>query len=135
MSKKNLHTLKNWPLIKDQQFCNNSHRTLRNLLPHEVTIFIKFHEDWSKIVDFLLMSNFWTCAVFSYSDFKLLIKTFLIGIFLYVIVWAQSEFKVTIVIGSDFYGCVNFLTRLVSVYNDSISIFSRRRRRGGRRWY
>ena len=28
----------------------------------------KFYEDWKKIVDFLLMANFWTCAVFSYSD-------------------------------------------------------------------
>ena len=27
-------------------------------------ILTKFHEDWTKIVDFLLMANFWVCAVF-----------------------------------------------------------------------
>ena len=32
-------------------------------------IFTKFHEDWTKNVDFLLMANFWMCLVFS-SDFN-----------------------------------------------------------------
>ena len=27
-------------------------------VPHEAIIFTKFHEDWTKIVDFLLMANF-----------------------------------------------------------------------------
>ena len=31
----------------------------------------KFHEDKTKIVDFLLMANFWKCAIFFSSDFKL----------------------------------------------------------------
>ena len=33
-------------------------------------IFLKFHEDRTKIVDFLLMANFWTCLVFISSDFS-----------------------------------------------------------------
>ena len=42
---------------------------MANLLPHEVIIFTNFLEDWTKIVDFLLMVNFLMCARFSYSDF------------------------------------------------------------------
>ena len=42
-------------------------------------IFTKFHEDWTKIVDFLLMAKFWACLVFSLlrpytKGYKLLIK-------------------------------------------------------------
>ena len=33
-------------------------------MPHETIIFTKSHKDWSKIVDFSLMANFWTCLVF-----------------------------------------------------------------------
>ena len=33
-------------------------------LPHEVIIFTKFQEDRTKIVDFLLMANFWECPFF-----------------------------------------------------------------------
>ena len=58
MSKKNPHTFKNWPLIKDLQFLSNSHKTLGKLFPCEVIIFPQFHEDWTKIVDFLLMAIF-----------------------------------------------------------------------------
>ena len=32
-------------------------------LPYKVIIFTKFHEDWTKIVDFLLMANFWVCLI------------------------------------------------------------------------
>ena len=32
-------------------------------------LFSKFREDWKKIVDFLLMADFWMCAFFSYSIF------------------------------------------------------------------
>ena len=28
----------------------------------------KFHEDWTKNVDFLIRANFWKCLVFCYSD-------------------------------------------------------------------
>ena len=31
--------------------------------------FTKFHENRTKIVDFLSMANFWECAIFFYSDF------------------------------------------------------------------
>ena len=34
-------------------------------------MFTKFHKDWIKIVDFLLMANFWKCAVFFVPDFRL----------------------------------------------------------------
>ena len=37
-------------------------------MPHEVIIFTKFHEDGTKIVDFLLLANFCACAFFSYSE-------------------------------------------------------------------
>ena len=56
--KKN-HTQKNWPLIKNPLFlskpCENY---MGNLLPNEVIIFSKFLENWTKIVDFLLMAKF-----------------------------------------------------------------------------
>ena len=32
----------------------NSYETWEKKLPHEVSIFPKFHKDWAKIVDFLL---------------------------------------------------------------------------------
>ena len=57
-------TLKNWPLVKNPQFLSNPHEILEKLLPHEVIIFTNFHKDWTKIVDFLLMTNFWTCPIF-----------------------------------------------------------------------
>ena len=37
----------------------------------------KFHKDWIKIVDFLLMANFWKCAVFFVSDFSCSLAAFL----------------------------------------------------------
>ena len=42
---------------------------LRKCLPLKVIIFTKFHEDQTKNVDLFLMSNFWTCLIF--SDFVL----------------------------------------------------------------
>ena len=39
-------------------------------IPHEAIIFTKFHEDCTKIVDFLFMANIWMCVFFSYSDFS-----------------------------------------------------------------
>ena len=32
-----------------------------------MNIFTKFHKDWSKIVDFLLLAKFWAWALFFYS--------------------------------------------------------------------
>ena len=50
-------------LMKNPQFLSNFYETYTKLLPHEVIIFTKFHKDWTKIVDFLLMTDFRTCAV------------------------------------------------------------------------
>ena len=54
---------------KKPQFSSNPYETWWKWLPLYIITFTKFHEDWTKNVDFLLMANFWTCAVFSYSDF------------------------------------------------------------------
>ena len=51
-------TFKNWPLIRNPKFYSYSHETC------EVIIFTKFHEYRTKIVDFLLLVNFWKCPVF-----------------------------------------------------------------------
>ena len=45
------------------------HETWWKWLPHEVIIFTKFHEDRTKIMDFLLMANFWKCPVSFAPDF------------------------------------------------------------------
>ena len=29
----------------------------------------KYHKDWAKIVELLLIANFWMCAIFFYPDF------------------------------------------------------------------
>ena len=47
--------------MKNLQFLPNSDETWGKELPHEVSIFPKFHEAWAKIVDFLL----------GHSDFKI----------------------------------------------------------------
>ena len=58
--------------MKNPQFLSNPHETLVKLLPHQVIIFKKFHEDWTKIVDFLLMADFERVSFFS-SDFSIYI--------------------------------------------------------------
>ena len=40
-------------------------------MPYEVLILTKFHEDWTKIEEILLIANFWMCAVFFCSVFIL----------------------------------------------------------------
>ena len=47
---------------------SKTHETWSKWLLDEMIIFSKFHEDWTKIVDFSLTDNFWTCADFFYSD-------------------------------------------------------------------
>ena len=59
LSKKKPHTFKNWSLIETPQFLSNPHETWKKWLTHKAIIFPKFHEDWKKIVDFLLQ---W-CAI------------------------------------------------------------------------
>ena len=62
--KKKLHTSKNWLLIKVPQFLPNLYDTWSKLSPHELIILTKFHKDWAKIMEFLLIVNFWMCAGF-----------------------------------------------------------------------
>ena len=33
-------------------------------LPHEYVILPKFHDDWAKTADFLLIANIWACTLF-----------------------------------------------------------------------
>ena len=56
--------LKNWLLIKDPRFLSNAYETWRKRLSREAIIFTKFNDDWTKILDFLLLANFWMFAVF-----------------------------------------------------------------------
>ena len=55
---KKTDTLKNGQLLKNPQFLSNPHETWWKWLPHEVIIFRKFHEDWTKIVDFFTNGQF-----------------------------------------------------------------------------
>ena len=57
-------TFKYWPLIKNPQFLSYPYETWWKLLTLDVITFTKFHEVRTKIVDFLLMANFWKCPVF-----------------------------------------------------------------------
>ena len=68
-------TLKNWPLVKNLQFWFNLDQILSNWLSHLRDLLTKFHENWTKIVDFSLMAKFWTCA-----DFVLL-RPYLLSLF------------------------------------------------------
>ena len=49
---------------KNPQFLSYPHETWWKWLPHEVIILTKFYEDRTKIVDFLLMANYWVCSNF-----------------------------------------------------------------------
>ena len=49
---------------KNPQFLSNPYETWWKWLSNEAIIFTKFHEDWTKIMDFLPMANFWECLVF-----------------------------------------------------------------------
>ena len=40
------------PLMKNSHILSNPHETWRKQSPHESIIFIKFHADWIKNVDF-----------------------------------------------------------------------------------
>ena len=56
-------------ICKNQQFLSNPDETWWKWLAHEAIIFIKFHEDWTKIVDFLLIANSLACPLFYYPYF------------------------------------------------------------------
>ena len=59
-AKKKQNTFKNWPLKETKIFVQSWWK----LSSHEGIIFTKFHKDWTKIVDFLLVTNFCMCLVF-----------------------------------------------------------------------
>ena len=44
--------------MKNPQFLSNPNDTVGKWLPHKVIIFFKFHEDWTKIVDFYYWPSF-----------------------------------------------------------------------------
>ena len=80
-----------WLLIKNQQFLSYHYETLSKGPPNWPVTLTKFHDDSSKILDFLLMYNFWTCPFFwsvSMSNFipfwRKMLKFF--------IIWKQSWF-------------------------------------------
>ena len=54
----------NWLITKNLQFLNNHHETLAKFNTHEMLILRKFHNDWIKILDFLLSVNIIACALF-----------------------------------------------------------------------
>ena len=57
-------TIKNWLFVKNQQFLSNPDKNCWKWLAHEAIIFTKFYENWTKIVNFLLMPKFWKRLVF-----------------------------------------------------------------------
>ena len=44
--------------VKNPHLLSNPHENWSKLLPHEMIIFTKFQEEWTKIVDFLQTDNF-----------------------------------------------------------------------------
>ena len=51
-------------ISKKSTFLSNLHETWSKYLAHEIIILTKFHEDWIKNVDFLLMANFCESPIF-----------------------------------------------------------------------
>ena len=74
VSQKKVYKLKYWLLIKNPQFLHDHHQTWAILRTHEVVILTKFHEDRAKIVDFLLIANFWASTIFYCSHFSFIFK-------------------------------------------------------------
>ena len=71
---------------------SNPYETWWKWLTHDVINFTKFHEDWTKIVDFLLRVNFWMCPGF-------FAQTLLKSIFVYCVDNTQLVTSVTTEIG------------------------------------
>ena len=61
----------NWPMKRNPQFLSNPHETWWKCSPPVMIVFIKFHGERPKFVDFLLMPNFWTCPIFYSSDLRI----------------------------------------------------------------
>ena len=57
-------------------------------LPHEVIIFIKFHENWAKIVNSLLIANYLDSPIFyySYSRYEMICipVLYMVGIWIHI---------------------------------------------------
>ena len=66
----------NWPLVKNLQFWFNLDQILSNWLSHLCDLLTKFHENWTKIVDFSLIANFEASTVLFASVFIYLHKIF-----------------------------------------------------------
>ena len=57
-------------ISKNLQFWSNQVDILSILPNHKLIILTKFHKDRAKIVDFLVIANFWTCKHFFSSVLK-----------------------------------------------------------------
>ena len=55
---KKLDWLKIFPLVKNSQFLSNEADIQAILSTHELVILSKFHKDWQKNVDFLIIAKF-----------------------------------------------------------------------------
>ena len=55
---------KNGPIIKNLQFYYNQSEIWAKSLTHGLVILTKFHYNWAKIVDFLLLNIFWARVIF-----------------------------------------------------------------------
>ena len=59
----------NWLLMKNLQFWSNLDQTLPNGLSHLWELLTKFHQNWTKIVDFSLIAKFEASLIFYASVF------------------------------------------------------------------
>ena len=62
--------------MKNLQFWSNLAQTLSNWLPHFWEHLIKFHQNWTKIVDFSLLATFEASLIFYESVFSLVFWLF-----------------------------------------------------------
>ena len=61
---KKLDWLKISLLVKNLQFSFDPAEISAILSTHELVILTKFHKDWPKIVDFLVIAKFWASQIF-----------------------------------------------------------------------
>ena len=61
---KKLDKAQTLPLVKNPQFLYYSHETWSKWSTHELITLTKFHEDTTKIIDFLLTATFELCPIF-----------------------------------------------------------------------
>ena len=74
---KELVWLKIWPSVKNLQFLSNQ-ADIQAILPiYELVILAKFHKDWQKIVDFLVIAKFRTGLIFLHQSLVDILKDFL----------------------------------------------------------